>query len=160
MGYVMGAFGIRGWLKIHADTEDPDSLFEYKCWWLRLHGIWKAYHFLEGAVHTKALAVKLEGVNDRDRAVLLRGAEIAVPRALMPEPEAGAYYWTDLIGLTVVNEAQEMLGQVAQLLETGANDVLVVKSGEVERLIPFVAAFIREVNLTSRTIQVNWGMDF
>lgn len=160
MGYVMGAFGIRGWVKIHANTEYPDSLFDYAHWWLKLHGVWKAVPLLDGAVHTKALVAKFDGINDRDSAALLRGAEIAISRALMPEPEEDAYYWTDLIGLTVVNAAQETLGQVTQLLETGANDVLVVQNKEGERLIPFVAAVVQDVDLTSRTIWVNWDADF
>jgi 16S rRNA processing protein RimM len=160
MGYVMGAFGVRGWIKIHVDTEYPDSLFEYTHWWLKLHGVWKIFHLLEGSVHTKALVAKLEGIEDREAAALLRGAEIAVSRALMPEPEEDTYYWADLMGLTVINEAQETLGRVEKLLETGANDVLVVKNEEVERLIPFVAAVIRKVDANAGTILVNWDADF
>lgn len=160
MGYVMGAFGVRGWIKIHADTEYPDSLFEYPCWWLKLHGVWKAFHLLEGSVHTKALIAKLKGIDDRDAAALLRGAEIAISRALMPDPEEDAYYWTDLIGLTVINETQEILGEIKHLLETGANDVLVVQNEEVERLIPFVAAVVQKVDLAAGTLLVKWEADF
>jgi 16S rRNA processing protein RimM len=160
MGYVMGAFGVRGWIKIHADTEYLDSLFDYTDWWLKLHGVWKVFHRLEGSVHSKALIAKLKGIDDREAAALLRGAEIAVSRALMPEPEEDTYYWADLIGLNVINTAQETLGQVEKLLETGANDVLVVKNADVERLIPFVAAVIHEVNLKKGTILVNWEADF
>lgn len=160
MGYVMGAFGIRGWVKIHVNTEYPDSLFDYTHWWLKQQGVWRHFPLLEGAVHTKVLVAKFFGVDDRDAAARLRGAEIAVSRALMPEPEKDAYYWTDLIGLTVINTAQQTLGQVEQLLETGANDVLVVKNGEREQLIPFVAAVVLQVDLALRTIEVDWGADF
>lgn len=160
MGYVMGAFGVHGWVKIHADTEYLDNLFDYREWWLKQHGVWTACHVQEGTVHGKELIARLEGVNDRDQAVLLRGAEIAISRALMPEPEDDAFYWVDLIGLAVVNTAQETLGQVEKLLETGANDVLVVKDGDIERLIPFVGAVVQKVDLASRTIRVDWGTDF
>lgn len=160
MGYIAGAFGIRGWVKVRADTEHPDSLFDYDHWWLKRQGVWKLFHLVEGSVHTKALAAKLEGVNDRDQAALLRGSEIAIPRSLMPSPEEDSYYWTDLIGLAVVNMKQEVLGHIAQLLETGANDVLVVKNDTTECLIPFVEAVVKRVDLSSGIIEVEWEMDF
>lgn len=159
MGYVSGAFGIRGWVKIRSNTEYPDSLFDYPQWWLKKHGTWKAYQFVEGALHSKAIVAKLEGIDDRDSAELLRGAEIAIPRALMPEPEEDSYYWTDLIGLKVVDKAQNALGKVNRLLETGANDVLVVEDGKTEHLIPFVGAVVHTVDLTAGFIEVDWNVD-
>lgn len=160
MGYIAGAFGVRGWVKVHADTEYPDSLFDYDHWWLKYQGVWTLFHLIEGNVHTKALAAKLEGVDDRDQAVLLRGSEIAIPRSLMPSPEEDSYYWTDLIGLAVVNMRQEALGRVEQLLETGANDVLVVKNDTTECLIPFVKAVVKRVDLSAGIIEVEWEVDF
>jgi 16S rRNA processing protein RimM len=160
MGYVSGAFGVRGWVKIHADTEYADSLFDYPVWWLGKGDSFKAYTFEEGAVHTKALAAKLAGVEGRDQAQALRGCEIAVPRAQLPKTEEGEYYWSDLIGLEVVNQEGITLGKVKNLLETGANDVLVLADEGKERLLPFVNQVVLAVDLAAGRISVDWGEDF
>ena len=159
MGYIAGAFGVRGWVKIHADTEYADSLFDYPRWWVgRPGGAWRAYTLEDGSVHSKGVAAKLEGVLDRDQAALMRGLTIAIERAELPPPEEGEYYWTDLIGLSVVNTQGETLGVVSELLATGAaNDVLVVRQDKTERLIPFVGAYVLEVDLPGKTIRVDWG---
>ncbi|MGL6070395.1 ribosome maturation factor RimM [Craterilacuibacter sp.] len=160
MGYVSGAFGVRGWVKIHADTEYADSLFDYPVWWLGKGDSFKAYTFEEGAVHTKALAARLAGVEGRDQAQALRGCEIAVPRAQLPKTEEGEYYWSDLIGLEVVNQEGITLGKVKNLLETGANDVLVLADEGKERLLPFVNQVVLAVDLAGGRISVDWGEDF
>lgn len=160
MGYVNGAFGVRGWVKIHADTEYADSLFDYPVWWLGKGDSFKAYTFEEGAVHTKALAAKLAGVEGRDQAQALRGCEIAVPRVQLPKTEEGEYYWSDLIGLEVVNQEGITLGKVKNLLETGANDVLVLADEGKERLLPFVNQVVLAVDLAAGRISVDWGEDF
>jgi 16S rRNA processing protein RimM len=82
-----------------------------------------------------------------------------VPKKSLPPAAANEYYWADLIGLKVVNTEQQELGHVTGLLETGANDVLVVQ-GERERLIPFVAQVALEVDLAAGTIRVDWGLDY
>ena len=160
MGYVSGAFGIRGWVKVHADTEYTDSLFDYPVWWLGKDGAWTACRFEDGAVQPKALVAKLEGVADRERAESLKGAQVAIPRAEMPEPDEGEYYWTDLIGLAVINRSGESLGKVTRLMETGAHDVLVADDGKTERLIPFVEHYVGKVDLASGTVEVDWDPDF
>lgn len=160
MGYVSGAFGIRGWVKIHADTEHADSLFDYPVWWVGRDGVWKEYRFEDGAVQPKALVAKLEGVADRDIAESLRGSQIAIPRAEMPEPDEDEYYWTDLIGLAVVNKSGVSLGKVTRLMETGAHDVLAVHDGSQERLIPFVDQFVGKVDIAGGTIEVDWEADY
>ncbi|MBA8734576.1 ribosome maturation factor RimM [Chromobacterium violaceum] len=161
MGFVRGAFGIKGWVKIHADTEYADGLFDYPTWWLGKNGSWKPYAFENGAVQPKALAAKLEGVDDRDAAEALRGTQIAIPRSELPEAGDGEYYWADLIGLSVVNQQGETLGKVDSLLETGANDVLVVKGGDgQQRLIPFVDQYVLEVVSAEGRILVDWGLDY
>ena len=124
-------------------------------------GAWRAYTLEDGSVHSKGVAAKLEGVLDRDQAALMRGLTIAIERAELPPPEEGEYYWTDLIGLSVVNTQGETLGVVSELLATGAaNDVLVVRQDKTERLIPFVGAYVLEVDLPGKTIRVDWGLDY
>ncbi len=160
MGYVSGAFGIHGWINLVGDTEDADSLFDYDTWWIGQEGQWQAYTLVEGQVHTKKLAAQLEGVNDRDAAFALKSCKIAVSRSLLPAPAADEYYWIDLIGLDVINVQGEKLGVVDNVFETGANDVIVVKDGQTERLLPFVAHVVLKVDLAAKTISVDWGLDY
>lgn len=159
MGYVRGAFGVRGWVKIHADTEFADSLFEYPVWWLGKDGQWSSYRFEEGAVQPKALVAKLEGVDSREAAEAMRGMQIAIPRSEFPDTAEDEYYWSDLIGLDVVDKDGQRFGQVAELMETGANEVLVVREGKSEWLIPFVGQFVLEVSLADKRITVDWNLD-
>jgi 16S rRNA processing protein RimM len=160
MGYVCGAFGVRGAIKVHADTEYADSLFDYPVWWLGHAGDWKPFSFVRGQVQPKALVAELEGVCDRDASDALRGRQIAVPRSELPAPDDDEYYWSDLIGLSVVNLQGLSFGNVTELMETGANDVLVVDDAETRRLIPFVDAVVAEVDLDARRIVVDWGADY
>jgi 16S rRNA processing protein RimM len=160
MGFVAGAFGIRGWVKVVADTEHSDSLLDYATWWLGRDGHWRAYAVEEANVQPKQLSVKLTGVEDREIAFSMKGMTVAVPRSAMPAAAEGEYYWADLIGLTVVNRQGEHLGVVENLFETGANDVLVVKDGGTERLLPYVASVIDDVDLAARVIKVDWGLDY
>jgi 16S rRNA processing protein RimM len=160
MGYVCGTFGVRGWIKVRAETEFADSLFDYPVWWLGKGGEWKSYSFVDGQVQPKALVAQLEGVNGKEQSDALRGMQIAVPRNELPPAEEDEYYWNDLIGLSVCNLQGEALGSVTELMETGANDVLVVDDAAVRRLIPFVATVVLEVNLAERRIVVDWGVDY
>ena len=101
------------------------------------------------------MSAKLEGVDDRNAAELLRGLDVAVTREDLGEAEEGEFYWVDLVGLAVVNLQGEALGQVEDLLRTGGSDVLVVR-GERERLIPFVADYVKSVDREARRITVDW----
>lgn len=159
MGYVAAPFGVRGWIRVHAYTEAGDGLLDYPVWWLGKPGAWRECAVLESEVHSKSLVVRLEGCDDRDAAAALRGSLIAVPRESLPPAGADEYYWSDLIGLRVVNTQGQDLGRVEKLLETGANDVLVVQ-GERERLIPFVAPFVLDVDLAAGRIRVDWDADY
>ncbi|MBV8679235.1 MAG: ribosome maturation factor RimM [Aquitalea sp.] len=160
MGFVRGAFGIKGWIKVQADTEYADGLFDYPVWWLGKDDSWKPYTFENGAVQPKGLSVKLQGIEDRDSAEALRGLQIAVPRSELPEAGSDEYYWSDLIGLSVVNQQGVVLGKVTELMETGANDVLVVEGEHGQRLIPFVGQFVLDVSLAEARISVDWGLDY
>lgn len=159
MGRVAAPFGLLGWIKVHPYTENIDGLCDYPSWWLGDARGWREYRVEDARAHGKGLVAKLEGCTDRDAALRLKGCSIAVPRALLPATKQEEYYWADLIGLRVVNTQQEMLGEVQEILETGANDVLRVV-GERERLIPFIAQVILEVDLAAGVIRVEWGGDY
>ena len=159
MGRIAAPYGVKGWIKVHPYTEYLDSLLDYPVWRLGKGGAWRPYRVVEGRPHNRFLLAELEGVDDRDAAERLRGMEIAVARDELPEPDEDEYYWDDLIGLEVVNTSGASLGRVKGLLETGAHDVLQVV-GERERLIPFTAPIVLEVNLAAGRIRVDWEADY
>ncbi len=160
MGKIVAAQGIQGWVKVQTFTEYLDSLLEYPVWYAGDGQTWQPMQLLDAKVHGKVLIAKLEGVADRTDAEKLKGRLIAVPQAELPEREEDEYYWSDLIGLTVENLEGVQFGIVDSLLETGANDVLVVKGESGEKLIPFIASVIRQVSLKDKKIRVDWQPDY
>jgi 16S rRNA processing protein RimM len=161
MGKVVGAQGIQGWVKVQTFTEYLDSLLDYKNWYVGNEQAWRPLEVLEANVHGgKGLIAKLQGIADRTAAEKYKGLLIAIPRAELPEQEEGEYYWSDLIGLSVENLQGEVFGTVDTLLETGANDVLVVKDESGETLIPFIDSVIKQVSLKDKMIRVDWQADY
>ena len=159
MGQVLAPFGVLGWIKIRPYTETQDGLSDYPKWWLGKKGAYSPYSLETAKVHGKELISKLQGVDDRDQALSLRGLEVVVPRRALPSTQPDEYYWTDLIGLTVWNTDNLVLGKVESLIATGANDVLVV-AGERQRLIPFIASVVLSVELAAGRLTVIWGEDY
>lgn len=159
MGRIAAPYGVKGWVKVHPYTEYLDNLLDYPIWRLGRADSWRPYRVLEGRPHNRYLLAELEGVSDRDAAERLRGLEIAVARAELPEPDEDEYYWDDLIGLEVVNTSGLSLGRVDGLLETGAHDVLRVV-GDRERLIPFTAPIVLEVDPSAGRIRVDWEAEY
>lgn len=159
MGRIVAPYGVRGWVKIQPQTETVDGLLSYPSWWLAQDADWQEYKVAEGRAHGTTLVARLEGCDDRDQAMMLRGLQVAVPRSALPPPENGEYYWCDLIGLQVENTRGEKLGQVEDVFATGANDVLVVR-GERERLIPFIAPVVIGVEFENSRVLVDWESDF
>jgi 16S rRNA processing protein RimM len=159
MARIAGAFGIKGWVKVQTFTETPDSLLAYPSWWIESTGGWRECRIEKAEVHSNSVVVKLAGSDDRDAAALFRGKQVAIPRDAFPAAGANEFYWTDLIGLSVVNMQDEDFGKVSEVFETGANDVLVVE-GDRERLIPFTEQVVKQVDIAARVIRVDWGSDY
>jgi len=162
MGRVTVPYGVRGWIKIHPLTSDPESLSDYPVWRIGGNDSWRDVRVVASRMQGSALVAQLEGIDDREAALLLRGSDIAVLRSELPPAEEGEFYWADLIGLAVVNVEQYEFGRVARILQTGANDVLVVSGGsrDGETLIPFIANVIKQVDLKSGRMVVDWGEDY
>lgn len=170
MGRIVAPYGVLGWVKIKPDTETLKSLFDYSSWWLGKGKTWREVAVEKVKVHQEILVAKLDGVDDRDLAIACKGQLVAVPRADLPDTEDNEYYWSDLVGLKVSNQAGENFGRVTQLFETGANDVLVVKTDgvdengqkaeKIERLIPFIDQVVLAVDLDNQTMLVDWDADF
>ena len=159
MARVTGAFGIKGWVKLEPFTAAPESLPAYTQWWIETDGGWKPLEVEESKAQGPAVVAKFAGCDDRDKAALFRGRQVAVSRGDFPAAGENEYYWADLIGLKVTNEQGEDLGTVSRVLGTGANDVLVVES-ERERLIPFIGEVVKKVDVAGRVIRVDWGSDY
>lgn len=179
MGRIVAPYGVFGWLKVIPDTEAIDGLFDYEHWWIGKHPQWVETVVEAGKIHNDILLVKLEGVDDREAAFALKGKQVAVPRSQLPAPEENEYYWSDLIGLRVKNLQAVDFGVITDVLETGANDVIVVREDLVdgvvaqqtvpqkqekekahERLLPFIASVVLEVDLDKKTMLVDWDPDF
>src|SRR5690554_1483634 len=166
LGKITSVFGIKGWVKVYSYTDPMENLLGYSQWQLRLNGQSRLVRQLDGRKHGKGLIAKLEGVDTPEEARLLSGAEILLSKDKLPKLPEGDYYWSQLIGLQVVNLAGQLYGEVSSLLETGANDVLVVKAcpgslDQQERLIPWLLPeVVRQVNLETAQIEVDWDADF
>lgn len=158
MGRITAPFGIKGWVRVAPYTAAVRNLLDYPTWWIGRGGAWRVYQLETGRVQGAVLLAKLAGCDDRDAAGLLRGSVVAVPRAALPPEPPGQFYWADLIGLKVVNHAGCELGWVTGIMQTGANDVLIVEDGR-ERLVPFIAQVIREVDRAAGVVRVEWGAD-
>ena len=159
MGRILGPFGIQGWVKLRTFTESPDGLAGHPAWWLRTKAGWQSAVVEEFKVRPAAVSAKLEGVDDRDAAELLRGIDIAVTREDLGETDAGEFYWVDLVGLEVVNQEDRLLGRVDHFLDLPANPVMVV-SGEREHWVPLVPRHLRSVDLERGRVVVDWDPDF
>lgn len=158
LGHIAGAHGIKGWCRIHSDTEPREAIFDYQPWLIGDDE--KPMQVLLGRKQGKHLVAELEGISDRDTAESLAGRKIAVYRDQLPDLPDSHYYWTDLIGSSVYNQDGLDLGSIREMIATGANDVMLVQ-GERERLIPFIQGeYVRQVDLVARRIIVNWDPDF
>lgn len=160
LGRISGLHGVKGWVKIFSHTAPREGIAGYTHWQVRRGSEWHAMEVENGRRHGKNVIVKLAGVNDRDAAAALHDAEIAVWRSQLPPAGKDEIYWADLEGLDVRTIDGIELGTVSHLVETGANDVLVVK-GERERLIPFVRdQVVRTIDLEAGILEVDWDPDF
>ncbi len=159
LGRISGFFGVRGWVKVYSYTEPRDAVLNYRSWLLSSNGDWRAAEVAEGKRHGKTVIARIEGIEDRDQAAALIGCDIGVPRSEMPETDDGQYYWSDLEGLLVLTKSGAELGTVEYLIETGANDVMVI-NGEQEYLVPFVIDdVVLDVDLAAGVITVDWEWD-
>lgn len=159
LGKIVGVFGVEGWVKVHSYTEPRDNLFRYRPWILVSAGGESTLDKPKGRAHGQGLVAKLPGIDDRDAAAALVGAEILVDRDRLPKAKAGEVYWSDLEGIEVRLEDGTVLGKVSHLFATGANDVVVVR-GDRERLLPYTGDVIRRVDLEAGVLVVDWDPDF
>lgn len=157
---VAGAFGVRGEVKLQSFTDPDIAALRYQPWRLVHLGVEREVQGARGRQTNKGVVATLPGIDDRDAAEALRGAEVWVERSQLPPPAPGEYYWVDLEGMGVVNLEGVVLGTVSHLFNTGSNDILSV-AGDRERLVPFIEGdFVKSVDFDTRTITVDWDPDF
>ena len=179
LGRVLDAWGLKGWVRIQPHSADTEALFASDTWFLQppearfvrgfdafVGGVRVAV--AEIKVHGDGVAARFEGLTERNAAEALKGVRIFLPRRAFPATPEGEHYWVDLIGLAVFNREGESMGLVRDLMPTGPNSVLVLAYTEVvdgkeqaaERMIPFVAAYVDEVDQKARRITVDWQTDY
>lgn len=167
VGKLGSTYGIRGWVRVYSSTEQAESIFSYQPWFLKINGEWQEVILESFKQHNHEFIAKLKGVDNREDAQALTNTEIGVDLAVFPALDDEDFYWHDLIGCEVVNLQGYRLGKVSELMETGSNDVLVVKAnlndafGKQERLIPFLYKnVVKRVDLTTKEIEVDWDAGF
>ena len=174
VGRIVGAWGLKGAFKVQAYASDPQALYSSRRWFLQAPAgprrvVPPLLRVTQAREQAGVVVATAQEVADRDGAEALTGARVFVSRASFPTAADSEYYWVDLIGLTVINRDGDTLGQVTGLIDTGVHSVLRVRRpdaasdaslDEAERLIPFVAAYVDSVDLASRQVRVDWGLDY
>jgi 16S rRNA processing protein RimM len=155
LGFVGAPFGVRGWVKLRSHTDPPERLLDHRNLRIGQGSVWQNYRIEASGRSGGALTVKLQGVEDRDQARALRGAEVCVLRSELPQRDDRDFYRADLIGCDVVNLAGLGLGVVQHFIETPAQVLMVVR-GTQEFWIPAVPQYLRRVDLQARRVVVDW----
>jgi 16S rRNA processing protein RimM len=160
VGKISGVFGVKGWVKVFSFTDPRENILTYSPWLLKKGDEIKAVNVVDGQLQGKTIVAQLSGVNDRDQAANLMGWDVFITQDQLPAAAKGEYYWSDLVGLKVETIDGVQLGVVDSLLETGANDVIVVQ-GERERAIPFLQGeTVINIDLDAGRIVVDWDPEF
>lgn len=166
LGKIVSVHGIRGAVKVYSHTDPLDNVLDYPEWTLRKGDVQRQVSVVTGRIQGRVLVVQLKGLSDRDQALELKDWEICVPRAELPALDDGDFYWYQLEGLQVVTLEGQLLGRIDHLLETGSNDVMVVKpcAGSLdqrERLLPYLPdLYVKHIDLTEGVMQVDWDPEF
>jgi len=169
VGHVTGAYGLRGGIRVTPYSLDADALLSVKTWWLNKPSL-RAVKVRTAKFHSGDVTATLVDLNDRDLAEALKGATVQVSRADFPALSEDEYYWTDLIGMDVVNLQGEALGKVTDLMHNGAQSILRITPVPAadapldakveERLVPFVDQFVKTVDQNAKLITLDWGLDY
>lgn len=179
LGRIGEPYGLKGWVNVLPSSEEPDVLLKSKQWWIsrllvpegvsvrrtsrpKLEDlVFEPFRVLQCKPHSSRIVAHLEGVEQPELAAQFKGRRVYVSRARFPAPAEGEYYWIDLVGCAVSNVEGKVLGSVAQVVDHGAHPILVVKgNAEQEILIPFVAAYVLNVDTQARQIQADWQEDY
>lgn len=162
VGKINGFFGVQGWVKIFSHTDPRSNIFAYQPWHIYQNKTWQVLKYGAHRVQSKTLVAQIRGFESREQALVLMGAELYIDKTQLPKLTTGQHYWRDLIGLEVINTLDVSLGHVVNLVDTGANHVLIVgdNAQNKEHWIAYIAPYLIAVNLDERVIRVDWDADF
>lgn len=160
IGTIGAPYGVRGWFRVNAHTENQASIQDYSQWFIKRQDDWQPVMVNAVRPHGNTMVASFEGVTDRNQAMALTHTDIAVQRTALPALHEDEYYWHDLIGMDVLTKDKTMLGQIQEVFKTGANDVMVVE-GEKEHLIPFIMdQYVLDVDMATRVVVVDWDLEY
>jgi 16S rRNA processing protein RimM len=165
LGKIVSVHGVKGDVKVYSFTDPIDNVLDYPRWTLKRDNEVKQVELVSGRLQGKVVVAKLKGLDDREVARSFAGFEILVPRGELPELAPGEFYWSQLVGLKVIDQVGQLLGMIDQLFETGANDVMVVKpcTGSLdqrERLLPYTEQCVLSIDLAAGEMRVDWDAGF
>ena len=153
LGRIGAPYGIKGWVHVQSFTNPPEKLLKYRSWSLNA----VAYEVMEGRLHGSNVVARLEGIEDRDKAALLQGSMISVPRSVLPKLRKREFYQADLVGLGVANLEGVALGKISHFVETPGGDVMVVRSeAGQEHWVPATKEHLSKVDLAAGAVVVDW----
>ncbi|WP_444998109.1 ribosome maturation factor RimM [Aliikangiella sp. IMCC44359] len=168
IGKITGVYGVKGWVKVFSHTEPRINIVQYNPWFIRQGKEWKEFRLVNGRAQGKTIVAQIDGINDRNLAEAMIGNEIAIEQSQLKKLGANDFYWRDLEGLEVINQ-EGTLGSISHLIETGANDVMVVhltpekakKRKMKEIMIPYLMDdVVKSVDLDNKRIQVDWDDEY
>ena len=159
VGKINGFFGLQGWVKVFSYTNPRSNILNYSTWSIMFDDTFQAIDIIKGREQSKTIVAHLRGIDNREDSQKFIGKDVYIDKELLPELKEGEYYWHELIGFKVINKNQENLGVVDYFVETGANDVLVVR-GKKEHWIPYIEPFLISIDSQNKEILVEWDKDF
>jgi len=159
LGKINGLFGVQGWVKIFSHAQPRKNILSYQPWHIQVDGQWQTLEIIKGREQGKTIVAQLEGIKDREQASSMIGVDLYILKSQLPKLSEGAHYWEDLIGLKVINQQQVVLGKVSNLVDTGANNVLIV-NGDKEHWVPYIQPFLVSVDIDKQQILVDWDESF
>ena len=159
VGKINGFFGVQGWVKIFSYTEPRKNILEYQPWYFIDDGTYKAIEMTTGREQSKTIVAHVKGIDNRDQAGQLIGKSLYIDKDQLPQLDDNEHYWYELAGFRVINKNAVDLGVVDYLVDTGSNNVLVIK-GDKEHWIPYIEPYLVSVDKKNRVISVNWDENF
>ena len=159
VGKINGFFGLQGWVKVFSYTSPRSNILNYSPWSIKSEDIFQEIDVIKGREQSKTIVAHIKGIDNREDSQKFIGKDVYIDKEQLPELKEGEYYWHELIGFKAINKNQENLGVVDYFVETGANDVLVVR-GKKEHWIPYIEPFLISIDSQNKEILVEWDKDF
>jgi 16S rRNA processing protein RimM len=159
IGQINGLFGVQGWVKLFSYAHPRKNILSYQPWHIKVDGVWTTLDIVKGREQGKTIVAQLKDVVDREDSRRYIGVELYIEKSQLPQLAQGEYYWDELTGLEVINNQGIILGTISYLVDTGANNVMVV-NGKKEHWVPYIEPFLISIDMDKRQILVDWDEDF